>query len=120
MLTREENELLTRVGPGTPMGELMRRYWFPSLLSEELPEPGGDPKRGRLLGEGLGAYRAGDGRGGTARGGRPPRGACPAHRPGRARRTAVCDACTTAGRSAWTAACWRRPRSRPRVPSGIV
>jgi phthalate 4,5-dioxygenase oxygenase subunit len=62
MLTWEENELLTRVGPGTPMGELMRRYWFPALLSEELPEPGGDPKRVRLLGEDLVAYRAEDGR----------------------------------------------------------
>jgi len=36
MLSREENELLTRVGPGTPMGELMRRYWLPALLSEEI------------------------------------------------------------------------------------
>jgi phthalate 4,5-dioxygenase oxygenase subunit len=62
MLTREENALLTRTGPGTPMGALMRRYWLPALLSEELPEPGGDPKRVRLLGEDLVAYRAADGR----------------------------------------------------------
>jgi len=29
MLTREDNELLTRVGPGTPLGQLMRHYWIP-------------------------------------------------------------------------------------------
>ena len=39
MLTREENELLTRTGPGTPMGDLARRYWIPALLSWEIPEP---------------------------------------------------------------------------------
>ena len=39
MLTLEENELLTRTGPGTPMGDLMRRYWLPAVLSWELPEP---------------------------------------------------------------------------------
>ena len=39
MLSREENELLTRVGPGTVMGEFMRQYWIPALLSSEMPEP---------------------------------------------------------------------------------
>ena len=34
MLSREDNELLTRTGPGTPMGQLLRRYWLPALLSE--------------------------------------------------------------------------------------
>src|SRR3978361_2376252 len=57
MLTKHENERLTRVGPGTPMGELMRRYWQPALLSEELPEPDGAPVRVRLLGEDLIAFR---------------------------------------------------------------
>ncbi|HEY7065444.1 MAG TPA: Rieske 2Fe-2S domain-containing protein [Chloroflexota bacterium] len=57
MLTRDENELLTRVGPGTPMGALFRRYWLPALLADELPEPDGDPKRVRLLGEDLVAFR---------------------------------------------------------------
>src|SRR6266545_3162774 len=33
MLTQQQNEMLTRVGPGTPMGEVMRRYWIPALLS---------------------------------------------------------------------------------------
>ncbi|MFQ5542315.1 MAG: Rieske 2Fe-2S domain-containing protein, partial [Candidatus Binatia bacterium] len=57
MLSREENELLTRVGPGTPMGELFRRYWIPALLSEEIPAPDCPPVRVRLLGENLVAFR---------------------------------------------------------------
>src|SRR5713226_2550503 len=36
MVTAEENELLTRIGPGTPMGELMRRYWHPVAVAREL------------------------------------------------------------------------------------
>jgi phthalate 4,5-dioxygenase oxygenase subunit len=60
MLSKADNELLTRVGPGTAMGNLMRQYWIPVLLSREL-EPGGRPKRVRLLGESLIAYRAGNG-----------------------------------------------------------
>ncbi len=36
MLSKEDNERVTRVGPGTPMGELMRRYWVPALLSSEI------------------------------------------------------------------------------------
>jgi phthalate 4,5-dioxygenase len=39
MLTLEENEQLTRTGPGRTMGELMRCYWLPAVLSWELPEP---------------------------------------------------------------------------------
>lgn len=38
MLTPEENEMLTRVGPGTPAGELLRRYWHPVAIAAELPE----------------------------------------------------------------------------------
>ncbi|MTD12336.1 Rieske 2Fe-2S domain-containing protein [Nakamurella sp. YIM 132087] len=57
MLSKERNEMLTRVGQGTPMGELLRRYWIPALLSEELPEPDGRPVRIRLLGEDLVAFR---------------------------------------------------------------
>jgi phthalate 4,5-dioxygenase oxygenase subunit len=62
MLTHEENERLTRVGPGTPMGNLMRRYWQPALLSEELPERDGAPVRVRLLGEDLIAFRDTEGK----------------------------------------------------------
>jgi hypothetical protein len=57
MLSREENELLTRVGPDTPIGQLMRHYWMPAQLSEELPEPDCAPVRVRLLGEDLVAFR---------------------------------------------------------------
>lgn len=62
MITAEENELLTHVGPGTPMGGLFRRYWLPALLSEELPEPDCPPVRVRLLGEDLVAFRDSQGR----------------------------------------------------------
>ena len=62
MLSHEENERLTRVGPGTPMGNTMRRYWMPALLSWELPEPDGAPVRVRLLGEDLVAFRTTDGK----------------------------------------------------------
>jgi phthalate 4,5-dioxygenase oxygenase subunit len=57
MLTRAENLLLTRVGPGTPLGAVFRRYWLPALLVSELPEPDGPPVRVRLLGEDLIAFR---------------------------------------------------------------
>ena len=60
MLTREQNEFLTRTGPGTPMGELFRRYWIPALLSCEIDGP---PVRVRLLGEDLIAFRDSNGRG---------------------------------------------------------
>ena len=49
MLSREDNELLSRVGPGTPMGELFRRFWLPALIPEELSGPDCDPVRLRLL-----------------------------------------------------------------------
>jgi 5,5'-dehydrodivanillate O-demethylase len=55
VLTAEENELLTKVGPGTPMGELMRRYWQPIAASVQLKD---EPVRPvRLLGEDLVLYR---------------------------------------------------------------
>src|SRR5438094_667730 len=57
MLTREENELVTRISAGTPMGETMRRYWIPALLARELPEPDCAPVRVKLLGEELVAFR---------------------------------------------------------------
>ena len=57
MLSPEENETLTRVGPGTPMGELLRRFWLPALLSDEVPTPDCDPIRTRHLGEDLVAFR---------------------------------------------------------------
>jgi phenylpropionate dioxygenase-like ring-hydroxylating dioxygenase large terminal subunit len=57
MLSAKDHELLAQTGRGTRMGELLRRYWVPALLSEELPEPGGAPVRVKLLGERLVAVR---------------------------------------------------------------
>src|SRR4029453_15809276 len=74
-MLKEENELLTRVGPGTPMGELMRQYWIPTLMSSELPATDGPPVRVRLLGEDLIAFRDSEGRVGLLRHPCPPRGA---------------------------------------------
>ncbi len=62
MLTTRENELVCRVGPGTPMGEVMRRYWIPALLTDEIAEPDSPPVRVRLLGEDLVAFRDTGGR----------------------------------------------------------
>jgi phenylpropionate dioxygenase-like ring-hydroxylating dioxygenase large terminal subunit len=56
MTSQTENELLTRIGPGTPMGALMRQYWLPACLSSEL-KADGDPLRLMLLGEKLIAFR---------------------------------------------------------------
>jgi len=62
MLSREENELITRVGQGTAMGNTMRRYWIPALLAHEIAEPDRPPVRVRLLGEDLVAFRDTQGR----------------------------------------------------------
>ena len=61
MLSKEENELLTRVGPGTPSGEMLRRYWWPVGFTEHVKEKG-RPVRTRLLGEDLVLFRDGNGR----------------------------------------------------------
>jgi phenylpropionate dioxygenase-like ring-hydroxylating dioxygenase large terminal subunit len=62
MLSRDENELITRVAPGTKMGQAMRRYWLPALLAREIADPDGAPVRVRLLGEDLLAFRDSAGR----------------------------------------------------------
>ena len=62
MLSCEDNELLTRVGPATPMGITMRQYWVPALLAHEVPTPDCPPVRVKLLGEDLVAFRDSDGR----------------------------------------------------------
>jgi phthalate 4,5-dioxygenase oxygenase subunit len=62
MLTREQNETLTRTGPGTPMGALFRRFWLPALLSREVADRDGPPVRVTLLGEDLIAFRDSTGR----------------------------------------------------------
>ncbi len=62
MLRKEVNDLLTLTGPGTPMGEMFRRYWLPVLLAEELPENDCPPVRVKLLSEELIAFRDTGGR----------------------------------------------------------
>ena len=62
MLSIGENHRLTRVGAGTPAGELIRRYWMPFLQSADLPENDGEPVRITLLGESLLAFRDTNGR----------------------------------------------------------
>ena len=62
MLRKEQNDLLTQTGPGTPMGNLFRRYWLPAVLAEELPENDCPPVRVQLLGEKLLAFRDSEGR----------------------------------------------------------
>ena len=62
MITQQQNEYLCQTGPGTPMGELFRRYWIPALLSEELPRPNCPPVRVQLLSERLIAFRDTEGR----------------------------------------------------------
>ena len=57
MLSREENELLTQTGPGTPAGDYFRRFWLPALLPTEVPSADSPPVRVCLLGEDLIAFR---------------------------------------------------------------
>ena len=57
MLRKEQNELLTRTGPGAAMGQLFRCYWLPALLAEELPDNDCPPVRVKLLSERLIAFR---------------------------------------------------------------
>lgn len=75
MLSRQDNELLCRVGPGTLMGDLMRQYWIPAARSAELPAPDCPPLRVRLLGEDLIGFRVSCGRVGLLANHCPHRGA---------------------------------------------
>lgn len=61
VISAEENEMLTRVGSGTAMGELLRRYWVPALLSEEVLDNDCAPVEVQLMGEELVAFRDSDG-----------------------------------------------------------
>ena len=62
MLSIEDNDKITRTGPGTQMGHLFRRFWIPALLSTELVEPDGSPVRFMLLNERLVAFRDSEGK----------------------------------------------------------
>src|SRR5260370_9008876 len=62
MLRKEQNDLLTQTGAGTPMGQMFRCYWIPALLADELPENDSPPVRVKLLSERLLAFRDSEGR----------------------------------------------------------
>jgi phthalate 4,5-dioxygenase len=75
MLSVQDNEILCRVGRGTPMGETMRQYWIPACVSSELPSPDCPPLRLKLLGEELIAFRVTSGKVGIIQNSCPHRGA---------------------------------------------
>jgi len=75
MLSQVENEYLCRIGPGTPMGTLLRRFWLPALISSELPEADCPPIRLTLMGEPLVAFRDSTGTVGLVANNCPHRGA---------------------------------------------
>src|SRR5215470_12010701 len=62
MLTAEENEVLCRVGPGTPMGKVLRRFWTPAFQLGDLPAPDCPPIRVTILGENFVGFRDTNGR----------------------------------------------------------
>jgi nitrite reductase/ring-hydroxylating ferredoxin subunit len=75
MLSHVDNEFLTQSGPATAMGALLRRFWMPALLSAELPERDGPPRKTKILGEDLLAFRDSNGRVGIVEPHCPHRGA---------------------------------------------
>ena len=75
MLSKQDNEVLCRVGPGTPMGTLMRQYWVPVFMSSELDSPDCPPQRVRILGENLIGFRTTSGDVGLIADACPHRGA---------------------------------------------
>ncbi len=121
MTSASDSEILTKVGAGTLVGDLMREYWIPAALSSEL-KADGDPMRLMLLGEKLIAFRDTSGRVGILDHRCPHR--CASLFFGRNERRA-CAAPITAGNSTSTAiastcrTCRRttpfRRRSRPRA-----
>jgi phenylpropionate dioxygenase-like ring-hydroxylating dioxygenase large terminal subunit len=75
MLNEQDNRLVTKTGPGTPMGEYMRRFWLPALLSRELPSPDCPPIRLKLLSENLIGFRTTSGQAALIQNACPHRGA---------------------------------------------
>ena len=61
MMSRADNDRLCRIGPGTPMGAVFRRFWLPICTSDRVPLPGGAPRFERLLGENFVVFRNGEG-----------------------------------------------------------
>ena len=75
MLSKQDNDVLCKVGPGTPMGNVLRQYWVPVFMSSELPTPDSPPQRVRILGEDLIGFRATSGAVGLVANACPHRGA---------------------------------------------
>jgi phenylpropionate dioxygenase-like ring-hydroxylating dioxygenase large terminal subunit len=75
VLSKEDNELITNINPGAPMGDLFRRFWLPVALAEELPGPDCVPLRVQVLNEKLVAFRDSEGRVGLMDAYCPHRGA---------------------------------------------
>src|ERR1044071_3164617 len=75
MLSKQDNDIMCQVGPGTMMGDLCRLFWIPGMTSDELPSPDCPPMRIRLLGENLIAFRATSGAVGVIQNACPHRGA---------------------------------------------
>jgi len=57
MLSPEDNMRMCQTGPGTPMGEAMRRFWIPILSSSQLPEADGDPIKVEIMSQKMVAFR---------------------------------------------------------------
>jgi len=64
MLSRQDNEMMCRTGPDTPMGAAMRRFWIPVLQLSEMPPAGADPRPLQVMGENFLAWRDQQGRAG--------------------------------------------------------
>ena len=67
MLRKDQNEFVSRVGPGTAMGDLIRRFWIPAVTIQDVKQPDGAPMRLRIMGEDLVAFRDTEGRVGVIR-----------------------------------------------------
>jgi phthalate 4,5-dioxygenase oxygenase subunit len=109
MMSPEQNELMTRVGPGTKCGALMRHYWHPVALADELPAER-PAKPVRVLGQDFVLFRDERGRHGLLDRDCPHRGADLAF--GRLEDGGLRCACSMAGCSTSTASAWRRRPSR--------
>ncbi len=113
MLTATENERLTQVGPGTPMGALFRRYWHPIAASGELDDR--PTKQVRLLGENLVLYKDKSGALGLIdRLCATDASTSPTASP----KSTACGACTTAGCTMRPASASSSPSRRPSTPTG--
>ena len=75
MLTTRDNQMVTQTGPGTPMGDYLRRFWTPALISSELPTNDCPPVRTRIFSEDLIAFRDTNGNIGLVANSCPHRGA---------------------------------------------